>query len=157
MSFFKKLKSEFEDMFGDDDKKKDDKPSQPAQDAKPAENSEFCSYPITNLLIVDLIKSPSRHAISTSLSTLHPLLLTRMLSISSSPTLHNSSTLPSSSTHLSKISPMVSPVPPLTANLVLLHMDSTLHLLALLLPRLVVSYPLAGFSSSTNRVSASST
>ncbi|KAG9545061.1 hypothetical protein KCU79_g16679, partial [Aureobasidium melanogenum] len=38
MSFFKKLKSEFEDMFGDDDKKKEEKPSQPAQGAKPAEN-----------------------------------------------------------------------------------------------------------------------
>lgn len=39
MSFFKKLKSEFEEMFGDDDKK-ENKPSQPAQDAKPTESSE---------------------------------------------------------------------------------------------------------------------
>ena len=46
MSFFKKLKSEFEDMFGDDDKKKEDKPSQPAQDAKPTESSEFLVLPL---------------------------------------------------------------------------------------------------------------
>jgi hypothetical protein len=41
MSFFKKLKSEFEEMFGDDDKKKEEKPSQPLQDAKPTESSRF--------------------------------------------------------------------------------------------------------------------
>lgn len=40
MSFFKKLKSEFEDMFGDDDKKKEEKPAQSGQDAKPTESSE---------------------------------------------------------------------------------------------------------------------
>lgn len=40
MSFFKKLKSEFEEMFGDDDKK-ENKPVQPAQDPKPTESSGF--------------------------------------------------------------------------------------------------------------------
>ena len=46
MSFFKKLKSEFEEMFGDDDKKKDDKPAQPAQDIKPTESSEILVLPL---------------------------------------------------------------------------------------------------------------
>jgi len=46
MSFFKKLKSEFEEMFGDDDKKKEDKPSQPAQDTKPTESSECLILPL---------------------------------------------------------------------------------------------------------------
>jgi hypothetical protein len=46
MSFFKKLKSEFEEMFGDDDKKKEGKPSQPAQDSKPTESSEFLVLPL---------------------------------------------------------------------------------------------------------------
>jgi len=45
MSFFKKLKSEFEDMFGDDDKKKDDKPPQPSLDTKPTESSESLILP----------------------------------------------------------------------------------------------------------------
>jgi hypothetical protein len=45
MSFFKKLKSEFEEMFGDDDKKKEGKPSQPVQDAKLTESSEFLALP----------------------------------------------------------------------------------------------------------------
>jgi hypothetical protein len=45
MSFFKKLKSEFEDMFGDDDKKKEEKPTQPAHDTKPTENSESLVVP----------------------------------------------------------------------------------------------------------------
>lgn len=40
MSFFKKLKSEFEEMFGDDDKKKETAPTQPTQDTKPAESSK---------------------------------------------------------------------------------------------------------------------
>lgn len=48
MSFFKKLKSEFEDMFGDDDKK-ENKPSQPAQDAKPTENSELLILPFARI------------------------------------------------------------------------------------------------------------
>jgi hypothetical protein len=46
MSFFKKLKSEFEEMFGDDDKKKEDKPLQPAQDTKPTESSEILVLPL---------------------------------------------------------------------------------------------------------------
>jgi hypothetical protein len=45
MSFFKKLKSEFEEMFGDDDKKKEEKPTQPAHDTKPTESSEFLVVP----------------------------------------------------------------------------------------------------------------
>jgi hypothetical protein len=45
MSFFKKLKSEFEEMFGDDDKKKEEKPTQPAHDTKPTESSEFLVMP----------------------------------------------------------------------------------------------------------------
>jgi hypothetical protein len=47
MSFFKKLKSEFEEMFGDDDKKKEEKPLQPVQDSKPIESSEFSVLPPT--------------------------------------------------------------------------------------------------------------
>lgn len=40
MSFFKKIRSEFEEMFGDDDKKKETAPAQPAQDTKPTESSK---------------------------------------------------------------------------------------------------------------------
>jgi hypothetical protein len=46
MSFFKKLKSEFEEMFGDDDKKKEEKPSQPAHNSKPTESSESLGLPL---------------------------------------------------------------------------------------------------------------
>jgi hypothetical protein len=46
MSFFKKLKSEFEEMFGDDDKNKEEKPSQPAHNSKPTESSESLGLPL---------------------------------------------------------------------------------------------------------------
>jgi hypothetical protein len=45
MSFFKKLQSNLEEMFGDDDKKKEEKPTQPAHDTKPTESSEFLILP----------------------------------------------------------------------------------------------------------------
>lgn len=56
MSFFKKLKSEFEDMFGDDDKKKEERPLQPTQDASESLGLTSC----TLLPIIDLVLHRAR-------------------------------------------------------------------------------------------------
>jgi hypothetical protein len=88
---------------------------------------------------------------STNLSTLHPPLRTHMLNTSNSHTLLSSTLLNTSSL---TASPSPAPVP--TDSLVLLPTDKRLRHLDLLRLRLVVSYLLAGSSSSISRASASS-